>query len=193
MFADLFPPEMQLNARLLLVLLPLIGLIWLIAWRLIGISSSHKYLDQFLQPGEQIQFETRLHPIMYFSGFLFVAAGVGGMMMAGFKLGGEGFAGFLSVLMFISGSILLLVKWVQRRTTEIAITDRRVIYKTGLIWRDTIEMNRTQIESVEVSQSILGRVLDYGTITLRGTGLGIEPIRQIEAPLKFRGFVRSAP
>ena len=69
------------------------------------------------------------------------------------------------------------------------MTDRRVIYKTGLVQRETTEINMAKIESVDVSQSILGRVFDFGTLTIRGTGETIEALRNIASPLQFRNAI----
>ena len=76
--------------------------------------------------------------------------------------------------------------WIQFASTEMAITNRRVVAKIGFIWRRTIEMERQKVESVSVDQSILGRVLDYGTIIVRGTGSTLEPMANIDDPLEFR-------
>ena len=56
------------------------------------------------------------------------------------------------------------------------MTDRRIMYKRGLIRRHTVEMNMDKVESVDVDRSILGRVLNCGDITIRGTVVGIEPL-----------------
>jgi uncharacterized membrane protein YdbT with pleckstrin-like domain len=71
----------------------------------------------------------------------------------------------------------------------VAVTDRRVIYKTGLIQRHTIEINIDKIESADVDQSILGRMFGFGSITIRGTGEGVEPLRNIAQPLQLRNAV----
>jgi uncharacterized membrane protein YdbT with pleckstrin-like domain len=84
------------------------------------------------------------------------------------------------------GLILLLWAWVIYATTEFALTDRRVIAKTGLIARRSIEMFLDKVESFDVSQSILGRLLNYGTVTIVGTGATKEPISSISAPLTLR-------
>jgi uncharacterized membrane protein YdbT with pleckstrin-like domain len=83
--------------------------------------------------------------------------------------------------------------FVRRATTELAITNHRVIYKTGLLRRHTIEMNRDKVESVDVDQTILARILGYGTIIVRGTGGSLEPIRNISAPLAFRTRITAGP
>ncbi len=71
-------------------------------------------------------------------------------------------------------------------TSEFAITNKRVIIKVGAISRKTLEMNLTKIESVNVDQSILGRIFGYGTITVIGTGGTREPFHRISGPLNFR-------
>ena len=71
-------------------------------------------------------------------------------------------------------------------TSEFAVTNKRVIIKVGLISRRTLEMNLAKIESVNVNQGILGRILDYGSITVIGTGGTKESFRGISQPLEFR-------
>src|SRR5439155_1006 len=79
--------------------------------------------------------------------------------------------------------------WFARWITEFAVTDMRVIYKTGFISRRTAEMNMDKIESVDVDQSVLGRLLDFGTIHVLGTGQGIEHLHRIASPIKLRNAI----
>ena len=71
-------------------------------------------------------------------------------------------------------------------TSEFAITNKRIIIKVGLIRRNTLEMNLAKVESVKVNQSVLGRILNYGTIVVIGTGGTKEPFYKISNPLQFR-------
>ncbi len=71
-------------------------------------------------------------------------------------------------------------------TSEFAITNKRIVIKVGLIARRTLEMNLSKIESVNVNQSILGRILGYGSIVVIGTGGTREVFDQIAEPLVFR-------
>ena len=71
-------------------------------------------------------------------------------------------------------------------TSEFAITNKRIIIKVGFISRRTLEMNLQKVESIVVDQSILGRVLGYGTIMVIGTGGTKEPFHNIVSPLEFR-------
>lgn len=91
------------------------------------------------------------------------------------------------VVMFsVFGAFALLRALVAKTSTELAVTDRRVIAKFGLIRRNTIELNHAKVEGLQVKQSILGRVFGYGTLTITGTGGGQTPIPKIAAPLVFR-------
>ncbi len=71
-------------------------------------------------------------------------------------------------------------------TTELAVTDKRVIAKTGLVQRRTIEMFLEKVESVQVDQSVLGRIFNYGSVTISGTGTHNAPFHNISDPLLFR-------
>ncbi|HVA34874.1 MAG TPA: PH domain-containing protein [Stellaceae bacterium] len=150
------------------------------------------YLRRILQPGETLRYAGQLHWIVYFPGFVLFAV-VAAMYFALVAASRFGLATpyllmFLDLAMAVS-LVSLLVAALRRWTTEIAVTDRRVIFKRGLIRRHTIEMNMDKVESVDVDQSLGGRILGYGDIVVRGTGSSIEPFRRIAAPLEFRNQV----
>ena len=81
---------------------------------------------------------------------------------------------------------LWIAPFIQQATSEFAITTKRIIIKEGLIARRTLEMNLSKIETVNVDQSILGRILDYGSITVIGTGGTREVFNNIASPMLFR-------
>jgi uncharacterized membrane protein YdbT with pleckstrin-like domain len=87
-------------------------------------------------------------------------------------------------------AVVPLVKaWYQSWITEIAVTNRRVIYKKGLIRLKTNEMNMDKVESVQVDQSVLGRMFDFGTVKILGTGEGFEALQTIAGPIKLRNCI----
>jgi uncharacterized membrane protein YdbT with pleckstrin-like domain len=88
--------------------------------------------------------------------------------------------------------VLLIQRWFLCWVTEIAVTNRRVIYKKGLIRRQTNEMNMDKVESVKIDQSILGRMLDYGDVTILGTGEGFETLRTMASPIELRNSITGA-
>jgi uncharacterized membrane protein YdbT with pleckstrin-like domain len=83
----------------------------------------------------------------------------------------------------------MLAAWFHRWTTETDVTNLRVVHKTGFIKRRTFEMSLDKVESVDVNQSILGRMLNYGDVTVRGVGEGFETIKTIASPLDFRNHI----
>ena len=89
-----------------------------------------------------------------------------------------------------------LLDWLRAlivaRTTELAVTSFRVIAKSGLVRRQTVEQLLNRIDSIEVNQSLLGRLLGYGSVTIIGTGVTHTPIALISDPLGFRRAVHTA-
>ena len=96
------------------------------------------------------------------------------------------FFGVILLPVFGLGLVFLVWAFIRYKTTEFAVTDKRLIAKTGLISRSTVEMFLDKVESLHVEQSVAGRMLDFGTITIRGTGSTEEPIKNISAPLALR-------
>lgn len=84
------------------------------------------------------------------------------------------------------GLVLLVIAWVRWRSTEVGVTTRRVIVKTGFISRKTVEVNLAKVESLQVEQGVIARMLDYGTLVIAGTGTTHEPIRGVAEPMAFR-------
>lgn len=101
---------------------------------------------------------------------------------------------FLGVILtpVVIGLVLLLIAFIRYKTTELAITNRRVVVKTGLISRNVIEINIAKVESIEVAQSVLGRLFNFGSLTIAGTGFNQAPIHNIADPLAFRKALTQA-
>jgi len=151
-----------------------------------------RYVRRVLQPGETIVYSAKLHWIIYWKAIFLIIIFIILAASAWYTADNQS----LSLALVIAAMIFALlalssafVKFIKRWTTELAVTDRRVIYKERLIARRTLEMNRSRVESVDVYQSVLGRLLGYGTITLRGTGGSGEPMPNIDDPLTFRSYI----
>jgi uncharacterized membrane protein YdbT with pleckstrin-like domain len=146
-----------------------------------------RYIQRILQPGESLIYQGRIHWIIYLpAAVLLVLAGIA-LSRAGVSRGMNWVlvAGMCATV----GALAGISAWIKRWTTEIDVTDRRIVYKRGLIRRHTVEMNMDKVESVDVDQTVLGRMLNFGNVTIRGTGTGIEPLFNVEAPLQFRNHV----
>jgi len=145
-----------------------------------------RYIERILQPGETVLYTGTLHWIIYVPAFVLMALAVV-LVLAGGMVFPPAIAA--AVLFAILALASFLRAWFRRWTTEIDATDRRIVYKRGFINRHTVEMNMDKVESVDVDQSFWGRILNYGDITIRGTGETLEPLRGIGAPLDFRNNV----
>ncbi len=84
------------------------------------------------------------------------------------------------------GLIFLVLAYVKYRTPELAITNKRVIVKTGFIRRSTIEININKVESLQVDQGVLGRMFNFGTLIISGAGTPQAPVAGISRPMEFR-------
>ena len=92
----------------------------------------------------------------------------------------------LAFAMLFYGIISFIKNLIYRLTTELVITNSRIIAKWGLISRDTVELNTNQIESVIINQSVIGRLFNFGTVRVQGTGQAVTPFYAIADPLLFR-------
>ena len=101
----------------------------------------------------------------------------------------SGFWRYTTYALALVAVVLLIQQWFQWWVTEIAVTNRKVIYKKGLIRRQTNEMNMDKVESVKIDQSIIGRILDYGNVQILGTGEGFETLRTIPSPIELRNSI----
>lgn len=79
--------------------------------------------------------------------------------------------------------------FIYRLSTELVVTNKRLIAKQGLIARRTIELNLDKVESLNVNQGILGRILGAGTLIVNGTGGVKTPFKVIDNPIAFRRAV----
>jgi uncharacterized membrane protein YdbT with pleckstrin-like domain len=147
-----------------------------------------KYIDEVLQPGERIVFSCTLSWAIYLPGVVLWVVALALLAAAGGAASG-GVWLVSALVVGLCAAYSSLRAWFRRWTTEIDVTDRRVVYKRGFIRRHTVEMNMDKVESVDVDQSMLGRIFDYGDIVIRGTGAGLEPLRGIDSPLAFRNAV----
>ena len=153
-----------------------------------------KYVQRVLQPGETVVHQSRLHPLIFLPALIWLVIALI-LLIASTQFSGDIVSDGFKAAAALCG-LLAVASWagaaIRRATTELAITDRRVIYKSGLLSRHTLEMNRSKVESVDVDQSILGRMCGFGTIIVRGTGGSLEPIRMISDPLTFRSHITAS-
>jgi uncharacterized membrane protein YdbT with pleckstrin-like domain len=150
-----------------------------------------RYIDDILQPGEKVLYSTNAHWIFYLPAIAAWIVAIAFVVLSRMVASDTPMLLCLS-LAAISAIVALYWTaraWFHRWTTETDVTNLRVVHKTGFIKRRTFEMSLDKVESVDVNQSILGRMLNYGNVTVRGVGEGAETITTIAAPLEFRNHI----
>ena len=148
------------------------------------------YAKSVLQPGEQIVATGHLHWIIYWPAIFFLVCGT--LLVGWLHVGWPDHDRLTAVMAIAFGAlfvIFFIYGWFIRWITEFAVTNKRVIYKRGFVWRETAEMNMDKVEAVDVKQSIPGRLLDYGSIHVKGTGQGIEHLHRIASPIALRNAI----
>ncbi|WP_158920755.1 PH domain-containing protein [Acidisphaera sp. S103] len=148
------------------------------------------YYTKVLQADETVRYVGGLHWTIYRNAILLAVVAVAALT-ACLSVSGD----WQLIVLAVAGLFLLLAgvsflgAWFVRITTEIVVTDRRIIHKVGWIARRTEEMNITKVETVDVSQGIGGRIFNYGTVAIRGIGGGWEPLRRVGSPLELRNAI----
>lgn len=150
-----------------------------------------RYIDDILQPGEKVLYSTNAHWIFFLpaiTGWIVAAALLvaSGMVPAGPPV-------LVCLSLASIAAIFALYKtvtaWFHRWTRETDVTNLRVVHKEGFIKRQTFEMSLDKVESVDVNQSILGRIFNYGDVSIFGVGEGNKTIEMIASPLEFRSHI----
>jgi len=157
------------------------------------------YVDSNLVPGETVIYQTRLHWIVMLGHIVLgcLLLGLPGLILLYYALSQTGIESKTlhimesgGVVLLVCGFVAILTGMVRRNATEMAVTNRRVVIKMGLVSRKTIEMLLNKVESIEVTETAFGRMLGYGTIVVIGTGGTPEPFHKVAHPLEFRSQVQ---
>lgn len=159
------------------------------------------YVEKHLIPGESVQYQTKLHWIVMLGhaaiaillALLAIAIPIAWVSLGPRTKGPSSVPGavyLLAVVCVLVGGALFFIGLLKRNATEMAVTSKRVIVKTGIADRRTTEILLSRIESVAVDEPALGRLLGYGTVIVRGTGGTPEVFEKIYHPLEFREQVQ---
>jgi uncharacterized membrane protein YdbT with pleckstrin-like domain len=157
------------------------------------------YIEKNLIAGEKVLYKTRLHSVAVVFPLLFgLLIGIGGfyclyVSMEGKQSAADGnpklWAG-AGLSLLVIAAITVAMALMKRNATEMAVTNRRILIKSGILSRRTIEMLLSRVESIVITESFFGRMLGYGTVVVRGTGGTPEPFNLIANPTEFRRHVQ---
>ncbi len=171
------------------------------------------YVEQSLGPDEELVHVGKFHWFHTFQAFMGIFWGVAGCIVSlmacvymyrkiGWFLPDVGFfegvpalhpgLRIMAFVIFALGLVTFIQKMLMLVTTEIAITNSRLVYKRGLIARQVGEMSIDRIEGVNVMQTMMGRIFNYGRLAIRGMGIGEVILPPIADPIAFRKAIERA-
>ena len=166
------------------------------------------YIDKHLMKGEQIAYGAKLHWVIFLKPFFLLAislfllvtgkSGISNNLLSQVPREVSTFTLYgLDVLQLLGAVIFILFAfpaWISalvlKISSEFGISNKRVLIKMGFIRRSSLETLLSKVEGIGVEQGILGRILDFGTIIIRGTGGSKEYFHRIANPLEFRKYVQ---
>jgi uncharacterized membrane protein YdbT with pleckstrin-like domain len=146
------------------------------------------YVDSQLLPNEAILYRARLHRSLYTVSFVFGAMALVAVIFAV----GQPSVWWVALAFGVVTALTFVSSWFRSSSSEFAVTDKRVIIKVGLVRRRTLETMLGKVEGIGVDQSLMGRMLGFGTIVVTGTGGTKEEFDRIANPLEFRRQVQAA-
>jgi uncharacterized membrane protein YdbT with pleckstrin-like domain len=148
------------------------------------------YVDKNLLQGEEIVYRAKLHKIIFLPAAALAVLGVLAAVWIDIYFENRQAAIITGAILLVLAIVVAFPRFIRYATSEFAVTNKRVIVKVGLIHRHTLELVLAKIETVGVDQSIPGRIFNYGTIIVTGTGGTQEPFKDIANPLAFRKQVQ---
>jgi len=149
------------------------------------------YVDQNLIPGESALYRTGLHWVvlvwpMFWALFLGVLGLAFLVISVSVRVNPPGSAAIAGLVLLGLGATTAVIGFLKRSATEMAVTNKRLVVKIGVLNRRTYEILLSKVESIHVEEGLLGRMLGYGSVVVRGTGGTPEPFYRIAHPLELR-------
>jgi uncharacterized membrane protein YdbT with pleckstrin-like domain len=149
------------------------------------------YVERHLLPDERVLYKTRLHWILYAKALLLTLFGIVVAIVLT-QVAEPPWAWYVGAATAVAGALWWIVRWIELRTSEFAVTSMRLIFKVGLVARYTTELLLAKVESISVTQGLLGRMLNYGDLIVTGTGGAREVFARVHDPVGFRNEVQRA-
>lgn len=154
------------------------------------------YIQDTLLKNEKLIYWSQPHWVIYFPGVLALIATVliyfygPSLFLSNTVIHGFHTYHIVAFVALLLAAYWLIGSYITHQTSEYGITNRRVLMKMGWIRRNSLEIYLEKIEAVNVYQSVLGRLLNYGTITVIGTGGTSDPFFYVPQPLGFHRIIQ---
>ena len=150
------------------------------------------FVDSNLMAGEKVIYRTQLSKAIFILPAIVAILGLfvlAGALVAAFAVPGP--LASLPMLIFSALFFLwIILVYIKFKTSEFAVTNKRVLIKVGFIRRESLETLLQKVEGIHVEEGLIGRMFKYGTIIIKGTGGTSNPFTTIDDPFEFRKKVQ---
>ncbi len=144
------------------------------------------YIDDNLMPEEQVIYRTQLHWVVFIRPAIFLIIAILIFTMGDPQSAIAGLLATLALFFLLAAIIDGVGAFIKLKTSEFGLTNKRVIAKAGWIRRRSLETLLQKVEGISVDQGLFGRIFNYGTVVITGTGGSREPFRRVATPLELR-------
>lgn len=150
------------------------------------------YVERHLLPGERVVYRTRLHWVIFTKPAALALVGIAIAALLWYVAPEPPWLWMLGGAVAVVGLLGCLIRFVELMTSEFAVTTTRLVLKTGLVSRHTTEILLTKVEAIAIDQGLLARVLNFGDLTVTGTGGAREVFPGVRDPIGLRNHVQQA-
>ena len=142
------------------------------------------YIQDNLQAGEEIQYKANIHWYIFVDPVMLLLLG------AIFSSPQTGFVYYIGLFLLLVGLFLLIKRVLLKIGAEYVVTNKKIILKSGILSRDALELILSKCEGLRINQSIMGRILGFGSIVVT-TGGVTNTFNFIANPVQFRNKINA--
>ena len=142
------------------------------------------YIQNNLQAGEEIKYKADIH------WYIFAYPVILLLLSVFFSSAQTGFFHYVSLFLLLSGLFQLIKRILLKMDTEYVVTNKKVILKSGILSQDALELVLNKREGIRINQSLMGRMLGFGSIVVT-TGGVTNKFDFITNPIKFRNEINA--
>lgn len=143
------------------------------------------YIQKNLMANERIVYSTKLNWTLYIKPLVIILIGIVLFTERAHSINGSILYG-IGIIFLLTGAFSSVVTYFKIKTFEFAVTNKRVLIKHGILKTQSFEIMLNKVEAIYVEQNIIDRIVNSGTIIIKGTGGSQNPLRNVDNPFQFR-------
>ena len=143
------------------------------------------YIQKNIMANERVIYTTKLNWTLYIKSFVLILIGLTLFVDSSHSVNNY-LVSLASIILFLAGIFSAVITYIKIKTFEFAVTNKRVLIKHGILRTQSFEIMLNKVEAIYVEQNIIERIVNSGTIIIKGTGGSQNPLRNVDNPFQFR-------